>query len=182
MRIKRICFPVKVLGPGNRIGIWTTGCNFHCNNCMSPELQSFDAGNEIDVQEIMATIRKINVPIDGFTISGGEPFEQPEELEQLVKLINHEYTNDIIIYSGYTIDELIQKRNVLIKNTLDNISVLIDGRYIEELNDGIGLRGSSNQSIHIFRNQDKYECLKNARRELQSFNYLDCEDIVIGLL
>lgn len=182
MRIKRICFPVKVLGPGNRVGIWTTGCNFHCNNCMSPELQSFNAGNEMNIQEIISAIKRINVPIDGFTISGGEPFEQPKELERLVKAINYEYNDDIIIYSGYTIDELIQKKDILIKNILDNISVLIDGRYVEELNDEIGLRGSSNQVIHIFRNRDEYEYLKKAKRELQSFNYLDSKDIVIGLL
>lgn len=42
---------------------------------------------------------------------------------------------------------------------LDRISVLIDGEYKEELNDGAFLRGSSNQIIHILSDQyrDKYE-------------------------
>lgn len=182
MQIKRICFPVKVLGPGNRIGIWTIGCRFNCKNCMSPELQGFVPKNEISVELIMSEIDKIQSQIDGFTISGGEPFEQLEELCLLVTAINKNYGNDIIIYSGYTIEELHKKQDNRIEKILANISVLIDGRYIEELNDEIGLRGSSNQRIHIFNNYERYEYLNSACREIQTFHYLDSEDITIGLL
>lgn len=43
--------------------------------------------------------------------------------------------------------------------------------YIEELNDGVGARGSSNQKIHIFKYQEKYCGLDTCRRELQTVLY-----------
>lgn len=49
------------------------------------------------------------------------------------------------------------------KAFLGKIDLLIDGEYIPELNDGIGLRGSSNQRFHFlterlvdFRNELEY--------------------------
>ena len=53
-----------------------------------------------------------------------------------------EISNDIFVYTGY-------KRSELQDNLLENISVLIDGEYIEELNDNSLLKGSLNQEIHI---------------------------------
>lgn len=182
MRIKRICFPVRVLGPGNRVGIWVTGCNFRCKNCMSPELQDYNSGNDIEINRIMAELNKFSSRIDGFTISGGEPFEQPNELEKLVNRINDLYGNDIIIYTGYTLDELQEKKNKSIENILKKISVLIDGRYVEEKNNGIGLRGSSNQKIYLFDNFERYKDLEKEQRKLQKFSYLDEQDIIVGLL
>ena len=38
MNVARILFPVQVLGPGNRIGIWLCGCNRACKGCSNPEL------------------------------------------------------------------------------------------------------------------------------------------------
>ena len=38
MYVARILYPVKVLGPGNRIGIWVSGCNHRCKGCSNPEL------------------------------------------------------------------------------------------------------------------------------------------------
>ena len=45
---------------------------------------------------------KANGEVDGITISGGEPFEQEEELLELIcHLLNK--TEDILIFSGKTI-------------------------------------------------------------------------------
>ena len=43
LSIARIYYPVKTLGPGNRIGIWTAGCPRRCSGCISPELQHAEA-------------------------------------------------------------------------------------------------------------------------------------------
>ena len=52
-------------------------------------------------------------------------------------------------------------------SVLDSISVLIDGAYIDSLNDNIGIRGSSNQRINILNNEymKRYiECDKGERK------------------
>lgn len=182
MRIKRICYPVRVLGPGERVGIWVTGCRFHCEGCMSPELQSFCAGREIPCEKIVAHIKRDAPQADGFTISGGEPFEQPEELAKLVRAIRAGFCDDIIIYTGYTIAELKQMKNESVDYILGNIAVLVDGRYQESQNSGTGLRGSDNQCIHIFYNREKYEYMKDCRRTVQVFNYKDANSLIVGLM
>ena len=43
MRIGRILYPIKALGPGTRIGIWVQGCPRECPGCANPELQPEEA-------------------------------------------------------------------------------------------------------------------------------------------
>jgi anaerobic ribonucleoside-triphosphate reductase activating protein len=122
------------------------------------------------IEELIATIA-LNHPIEGFTITGGEPFWQPEALWELLTVIR-KYTEDILVYSGYTFDELLRLNSTEINNCLKNIAVLIDGVYIDELNDGSVLRGSSNQMIRILneRYSSLYEqYLSKAANEIQNF-------------
>ena len=182
MRIKRMLFPVKVLGPGDRVGIWMTGCPFKCEGCIAPELRDFNSGRDIPVEKIIEVIEKIPSEVSGVTVSGGEPFEQSEELSLLVTALNEKGIDDIIVYSGYTLSELREKNSDAVNNVLSRIAVLVDGRYVDELNDSVGLRGSSNQVFHIFRNKELYEYMKTAPRELQHFDYLNDSSIVIGIL
>lgn len=81
----RMYYPVKTLGPGNRVGIWMNGCHRRCIGCISPELQIYDACKEVTIDELMKMIQRIEAPIDGFTISGGEPFLNPMALNALVQ-------------------------------------------------------------------------------------------------
>lgn len=87
--------------------------------------------------------------IDGLTISGGEPFMQSGEILELIKTISADRPDmNILIFTGYRIEELIWNEA---QEILEYTDVLIDGPYIPEKNDGIGLRGSSNQRVHILK-------------------------------
>ncbi len=121
----------------------------------------------MSVDDILKSISRIKGHIDGFTISGGEPFLQVEELNSLTHRLASEYTNDIIIFTGYTLKELNEEKKELMNSITKNISVIIDGEYIEEKNDNIGVRGSSNQQIHIFRNHDRHKNLDTQKRKVQ---------------
>ena len=68
--LARVYYPVKVLGPGSRVGIWLNGCHRKCPGCISPELQGYDPAKEVSVQDVIKMIMRIDSPIDGFTISG----------------------------------------------------------------------------------------------------------------
>ena len=168
--LARLYYPVKALGPGNRVGIWMNGCNRGCEGCISPELQEYDASKEVTVNELMLMIRRIQTPIDGFTISGGEPFLNPEALNEMVQSLAS-VCDDILIFTGYRIEELRLQKNEAIDSVLNICAALIDGPYIEELNDNKGLRGSSNQRCLIFKYHDRYQGIETSDRVLQNVMY-----------
>ncbi len=167
MQVKFIAYPVTVLGPGKRIGIWTCGCYRRCPYCASPELQEFDEFSDIPLGNLLSQVKEYLAAqqVDGVTISGGEPFAQ-EDLLSFLHGLKDLGIEDILVYTGNTIEEL-RERLPNVQEYLSNIDVLIDGPYIEELNDGLNLRGSSNQRI-LFLNkamEKKYQaCLKEERR------------------
>lgn len=149
MNVARILYPVKVLGPGKRIGIWLCGCNRECFGCSNPELWEPKPEYELSVQEVVNLILLVSEvnPVDGFVISGGEPFNQVNELSELIQNLRV-VSKDIIVYTGYTKEELV-KSVPDSKSVIEGISVLIDGEYIQELNDNSVMRGSRNQKIHV---------------------------------
>lgn len=181
MYLDRILYPVTSLGPGKRLCIWVSGCNARCKGCANPELWIQKPDQFISVEDLVFVIRKCveGKEIDGITISGGEPFEQASEILKLIKLLN--FNVDILIFSGYLYEDI--KSDDTKKELLDNIDVLIDGRYIEELNDGqSGLRGSSNQKIHILNKtiKEKYNDYIKEGRQIQNFIY-DYKTISVGI-
>ena len=179
MYIKRVCYPVTVLGPGNRIGIWVTGCERDCADCLSPELRSMKSGAQVSVSQILNMVSRLPSQPDGFTISGGEPFLQSQELDELTSHLS-KFTDDIIIYTGFTLEQLREQSCASIDAVLGRISVLIDGEYVAQFNDGRGIRGSSNQRIHIFKNAERYESLDICVRTQQTFSY-DGQILVVGI-
>ncbi len=173
MMIDRIYFPVKSLGYGERVGLWTVGCPHRCYNCSNAELWDIDSTKEIPLNKIMDLILNIDKQVDGITITGGEPFIQYHELSKLVRLLNQVGVEDILIYTGYTLNQLIEMNIKDIDEILDSISVLIDGKYVDKLNDNKALRGSSNQNINILnpRFKRKYDYLQTQNRKVQNVFY-----------
>lgn len=155
MNIARILFPVKVLGPGNRVGIWTCGCTHHCEGCSNPELWEFQDKYEISIEDLCNLLEKqlCDKTVDGFVITGGDPFLQAPELSILLKHLK-DYSDDLLVYTGYTLEELRVSDDQSVIDCMKEISVLIDGRYIQAQNDGSLLRGSNNQRI-IYLDESK---------------------------
>jgi anaerobic ribonucleoside-triphosphate reductase activating protein len=153
MQIGKILYPVTTLGIGERLGIWTQGCNRFCRGCSNPELQTFDETKDVSPQAIFDAT--IGWEFNGVTISGGEPFLQAKDLKALVQLYSEAGVEDILVYTGFTLEELAAKKNEDIDYVLANISVLIDGPFVEALVDEVPLRGSSNQRVWVLN--EKYQ-------------------------
>lgn len=186
MKISRILAPVHSLGPGERLCLWTVGCGKHCADCISPELQSWEAGCEIDetmlAGVLISTARSKG--ITALTISGGDPFEQSGALLRLLKQLRPQF-QDILVYTGYTLDEIRQGRaGPNGEACLDWLDVLIDGPYIRERNTpDCVLRGSSNQNIHIFSPAlvPHYEACLARGRTVETFTH-GSQTIITGIL
>jgi len=173
MYIARMLYPVRVLGPGERIGIWMNGCEHGCRGCSNPELWEFQSRYQTDMKAVARLVDAVcgNCRVEGFTLTGGDPFFQPDALEQLLPYLYSIHT-DILVYTGYCYEEIREKYPHLLKY----IAVLIDGRYIEEKNSGAVLKGSDNQRIFFLneeyrRNYEDY--LGGTRSRIQNFTTAD---------
>ena len=133
----------KVLGTGNRGALWLQGCQRNCKGCMSPMTRSLDGGKLIDANQLFDEFAELS-DIEGITISGGEPFLQGKALSFFLKRIRTETELGVIIYTGYTVEELRSLKDEYIDSILDGlVDLIIDGEYVEALNDGKALKGSS---------------------------------------
>jgi anaerobic ribonucleoside-triphosphate reductase activating protein len=173
MQIDRILYPISTLGPGERLVIWTVGCIKHCHNCANPELWNKDPNKDIDVFELVGMIKKAsdNQLIDGITITGGDPIEQIAELNKLLPLLSG-ITDDLLVYTGYTVQEAEMKLSKSEWETMKrHTSVLIDGAYVDDLNDNeCALRGSLNQNIIYFdeTKKESYSAYLKKKRAVQN--------------
>ncbi|MDD3643869.1 MAG: 4Fe-4S single cluster domain-containing protein [Candidatus Krumholzibacteria bacterium] len=169
--IDRISCPVTNLGPGRRIGLWVRGCGRGCPGCISGDLATRGEGSRRTVEEVAGAIVSIAPGFDGLTISGGEPFDQPEALCELCEIIVERTGLDILVYSGYTLEEL-REGPPAVATFLGLVDVLIDGPYIRELPGTKIWRGSDNQRLHCLSGRaQKYrrfdEAVYEGARELQ---------------
>lgn len=138
IRIHTTEYPITVLGPGKRFGVWVQGCCRRCPGCMSPETWNAEEGILYDTQKLAEDFLKSGC--DAITISGGEPFLQAEALAEFIKYAGRP---GVIIYTGFTYEELLKKADA--SCLLECCDLLIDGPFIKELQDGKNMRGSSNQ-------------------------------------
>lgn len=183
MQVDRLLFPVTALGPGNRLALWMIGCHKKCKKCANPELRMFDTTRNISVDRLEEIILKMDINrIDGVTISGGEPFAQSAELKRLLKKISSR-VEDILVFSGYTYEELLEMQNNDVQDCFSYIGVLISGEYIDEKNDNkTALIASTNQKMYFFKEnlKERYNRYMNKGRQIQNV-YLNDELMSIGI-
>lgn len=134
------CRSTKALGPYTRYAIWVQGCNKRCPGCISPDAQPLDGGYSIEFESLVPEILSQS-DIEGITISGGEPFLQQDALCELIDAIHTQRDLGVIVYTGKNYEEV---ANSPLTRRCD---LLIDGEYIDELNDDLSLRGSANQHV-----------------------------------
>ncbi|MFI3211407.1 MAG: 4Fe-4S single cluster domain-containing protein [Peptostreptococcaceae bacterium] len=181
IRISHFVKSTKVLGPGSRFCIWFQGCNKRCNGCINEEGQDINGGFDIKLNDLFEKIKNEN-SITGITISGGEPFLQKDKLLEFINIIKKETKLDIMIYSGYLYEDLIN--DSISKEILSKIDIFVDGEYIESKNEDQLYRGSSNQNIYIL--SEKYKSfetmIKSSNNRNIEFQVLDNEELfMVGI-
>lgn len=135
-------------GEGLRTTLFAQGCKHNCTGCFNTHTHEFGVGKDFYVDDIVDKI--INNPlIDGITLSGGDPFEQGEAFAEIAKKVKT-YGKNVWCYTGYLYEEIIENKEYHQgwEELLNNVDVLVDGKFIEYLKDeNLKYKGSSNQRI-----------------------------------
>lgn len=143
--LSRMHYPVTVLGYGTRAGVWTQGCSIGCLGCISRDTwEPAVADQLVDIAELLDWIASCG-PVDGLTVSGGEPFEQPEALTALLtgfRDATDNATTDVLLYSGFSAAR--------VQREFPDICGLVDavmtGPFVRGL-PGDSTKGSGNQQL-----------------------------------
>jgi anaerobic ribonucleoside-triphosphate reductase activating protein len=164
LRVAETCVATRALGPGLRSVAWVQGCPFRCRGCLAPDWIPPDApAREVRPADLAAELLA-HPGVTGITFSGGEPMAQAAGLAEVIAIARRERDLTLICFSGYRLAELKDRPpGPGVAELLAQTDVLIDGRYVAERNDGHGLRGSSNQRVHMLTGR-----LAHAAEELAS--------------
>ncbi len=140
-------------GPGVRVSLFVSGCRHKCPGCFNSEAWDFNYGTafkEDTVREIIDALRPSY--ITGLSLLGGEPFE-PENAGGLAALTaevrNTLADKTIWCYTGFTFEDIVGGAlGEDAVSLLENLDVVVDGKFVQKLKDAALLfRGSSNQRI-----------------------------------
>lgn len=134
-------------GPGRRSVVQVSGCSIRCPGCYVPETHERSSGILTSICSIVEEIEAKRADHDGVTIIGGEPFDQPGALADLVMRLKRRNLH-IAIYSGYTSQNLLEQGDPRVNYVLSRADILIDGPYIRDFAENAGeYRGSHNQRL-----------------------------------
>lgn len=169
VRLAGIVYESLVNGPGLRRVFFAQGCRHNCKGCFNPSTHCFKGGQLKNIDILVDDI-KGNPLVKGVTFSGGDPFEQAEAFAYMACKIKKLHLN-IWCYTGYTFEYIFNNKiNRPWQELLQNIDVLVDGKFQEDKKDErLRFRGSTNQRII-----DVKESLKYGNVIIKEFKLKDC--------
>lgn len=143
-------------GDGLRSVLWVAGCEHHCEECQNPITWNADGGIPFDEEAKDELIKSLQFDyISGITFSGGDPLAtyNRKEVLDVIREIRSQYPEKTIwVYTGYRLEELVEQivcdSDPWISKILENIDILVDGKYVRECRDvSLKWRGSTNQRV-----------------------------------
>lgn len=147
-------------GEGIRSVVFTQGCPHNCPGCHNQKSIPFDGGQLISVDEVIEAI--LEKDLMKVTFSGGEPFVQAEQLYYIAKTLKKKGYN-LWSYTGFTFEALMRHQDPFVMKLLEQLDILIDGRfYMKKKNLEILYRGSTNQRIiDVPKSLEARKCIKS---------------------
>lgn len=144
LRVLQIVPGTTVDGPGLRTSIYFAGCSHHCPECHNQISWDFNAGEEMEVENIADIIIAHGFNV---TLTGGDPMQTPNP-NAMLELIRRIKAAGLKVwcYTGYTYEELQHVPNL--KPIVDELEAIVDGPFIAAQRDiSLRFRGSRNQRI-----------------------------------
>ena len=142
-----------VNGNGVCVSFFVQGCPLHCPDCHNEEDWDFSGGLELPenyLEDIKNAITANNITRN-FSLLGGEPLCE-ENLDLSLDVLRYVRENfkdiDICVWSGYSYESLLDRKDERIKEIFSIADVLVDGPFqISCRNVSLKMRGSENQRI-----------------------------------
>lgn len=141
-------------GQGFGISLFVQGCHFHCSECFNQSTWDFNDGElftSATKELILSLIEQKKEYLSFFSVLGGEPLapENRMEVAKLLVAIHKTYPNlTLNLWTGYTLEALLNMNDNNISTILSLVDTIVDGRYEKDKRDiTLKLRGSSNQRI-----------------------------------
>mgnify|MGYP000961653581 CR=1 FL=1 len=147
LRVAGIVEESFVDGPGIRFTVFVQGCPHRCPGCHNPQTHAYEGGFWVEVGSLLARMEE-NPLLDGLSLSGGEPFEQPEPLAELARLVQSR-GQTVMTFTGYELDDLRSAGDLAVAALLEHTDLLVDGRFeVDRLDTARPWVGSTNQRFH----------------------------------
>lgn len=156
--LSRMHYPVTTLGPGQRLGIWFQGCSIRCPGCVSADTWA-SGGDATTIDQVVEAASRWMTEAQGVTISGGEPFDQPEALTLLLEALPLTPAQDVLVYSGNPFERIQSHPSVL----NGRIDALMSDPYAAGEAQTLPLRGSDNQRLHLLTalGKQRFSCFND---------------------
>lgn len=92
----------------------------------------------------------------GVTVSGGEPFDQPDALAALLRALPLTPRHDVLVFTGYPWEHVAASQAV----RDGRIDALMTDPYDRAISQTLPLRGSDNQRLHFLtpRGRERFAC------------------------
>lgn len=136
-------------GIGIRSAVFLAGCRWQCQGCWSPQSWDFNAGKEMTIDEIAEKVCS-NPLLEGLTLTGGDPFYNPEKALMIIKKVKEKRPDiNVWCWTGFTFEAL-QKLNDsnIRKKLLQHCDIIVDGKFILAQRDlTLRWKGSANQRV-----------------------------------
>jgi anaerobic ribonucleoside-triphosphate reductase activating protein len=152
VQVNRLHHPVTALGPGRRVAIWFQGCGIGCRGCASVDTWDPADGRSTTVGAVLSWLDAVDDGrLDGVTITGGEPFDQPEALAALLDGIDvrrrtRDRPLDVLCFSGRPLRHLERRHPVLLRR----LDAVVAGPYVRTRPTRRIWIGSGNQQLVTF--------------------------------
>ena len=151
LRIAQIIPATDAEGPGRRFALWFQGCPLRCPGCCNPEFLPFRGGIPTATTAIVEQLHQSHAesPLEGISLLGGEPFAHAAGAK-IVAVAARQLGLGVMIYSGFTLDQLRLNPDADVQQLLALTDLLVDGPYLRDLPEPTRRWvGSTNQGVHF---------------------------------
>lgn len=118
-----------VNGPGARAVVWVQGCSIRCPGCFNPGTHEAGHPSASITDPVKLGEELGRLPVDGLTLSGGEPLDQPEAVSELIASFRSVNAGTVLLFSGFTPERILASETA--RSTILLADAVLAGPYKE---------------------------------------------------